>query len=302
MGTDFVIADVFANGPGEGNQLAVFADARDLGDAFMQRAANEIGYSETTFILPPETSGDDLRLRIFTPRRELPFAGHPIVGSAVVAGVLRLAPGAATNIRFGTGVGTIEVEIDLASERSGRAEMRQPIPRLLRETTYSGDVEEAARALGVPDRAILVDRSPITLLDNGIPVLIVPLDSLATVRDMRPNPNAIAMLCERVEAITLLAFTTETVNARAAAHCRVFAPGAGVFEDAATGSANGPLGAYLVGYELVTGERFEVEQGYEMGRPSALHVTARRAPDGSVDDVRVAGGVFITGEGKLYGF
>src|SRR5918993_1293880 len=106
MGKDFVIADVFANGPGEGNQLAVFADARDLDDRFMQRAANEIGYSETTFILPPESSGDDLRLRIFTPRRELPFAGHPIVGSAVVAFALRVVPGASSVVRFGTGVGT----------------------------------------------------------------------------------------------------------------------------------------------------------------------------------------------------
>jgi trans-2,3-dihydro-3-hydroxyanthranilate isomerase len=302
MATDFIIADVFANAPGEGNQLAVFPDARGLDDAFMQRAANEINYSETTFVLPPDSSEDDLKLRIFTPHRELPFAGHPIVGSAVVAAALRLTSGASNVVRFGTGVGPIAVEVELDSSRAGSAEMRQPVPRLLRETTHSADVEETARALGVPDSAIAVGRSPIALLDNGIAVLVVPLDSLATVRGLRTNPNAIALLCDRVGAVTLLAFTTETVHERSAAHCRVFAPGAGLHEDAATGSANGPLGAYLAGYGLAAGGRFEIEQGYEMGRPSALHVSVGRAPDGAVDDVRVAGGVFLTGEGKLYGF
>src|SRR5262245_30091001 len=149
MGAEFIIADVFARAPGQGNQLAVFGDGRGLSEAFMQRAANEIGYSETTFVLPAETVADDARLRIFTPERELPFAGHPVVGSAVVVAARKIVSGSGDVVRFGTGVGTIEVRVRVGSERAGWAEMRQPVPVTRRETTAVADVEEVARALGV---------------------------------------------------------------------------------------------------------------------------------------------------------
>ncbi len=298
--TSFVIADVFAGAPGEGNQLAVFTDARGLSDAFMQSAAHEINYSETTFILPPETDGDDARLRIFTPRHELPFAGHPVVGSAVVAKALGVGGGAPDTIRFGTGVGTIEVRVRIDDERSGWAEMRQPLPVVRHETRDAADAAEIARALGVDVGSVRVDLAPIAALDNGITAVFVPLDSLDTVRALAPNPSAIAAFSKRFGATTLAVVTNETVDASSSVHARVFAPGAGVIEDPATGSANGGLSVYVTSHKLVATDEIVTEQGFEMGRPSILRAALSRDAAGAVTEVRVSGGVFLTGEGRLY--
>src|SRR6185369_1545002 len=173
-------------------------------------------------------------------------------------------------------------------------------PRLVAETTDSGDAAEAAAALGTDDNSVAVFRSPIAAFDNGITVVLVPLGSLAAVRALAPNPEAITRFSRRYGATTFMAFTTETLAEEAHAHCRVFAPEAGVYEDAATGSANGPLGAYLVRYGLADAGVILSEQGYEMGRPSRLEITIGRGSGGDVDDVRVAGGVHITGEGTLF--
>lgn len=300
MGAEFILCDVFCEAPGEGNQLCVFPRPEGLDEAFLQRAAHEINFSETTFLLPPESSDDDLRIRIFTPARELPFAGHPIVGSAVVAAAIGLASGRDNVVRFTTGVGRIPVEVELFSERHGRAEMRQPTPRTVRETVDGAEITEIARAVGLAERHVAVDRSPIALLDNGLPLLIVPLDSLESVRSIRPNPAALEDVCARAGALTLCLFTTETVDPEAHVHCRIFAPGAGVGEDPATGSANGPLGAYLVRHGLASGEVVVSEQGFEMGRPSRISIWVGRAADGTFDDVRVAGDVHIVGEGRFF--
>jgi trans-2,3-dihydro-3-hydroxyanthranilate isomerase len=131
-------------------------------------------------------------------------------------------------------------------------------------------------------------------------LLIVPLDSLETIRAIRANLFALAQMCERVGALGFCAFTTETVDPEAHVHCRIFAPGAGVGEDPATGSANGPLGAYLAGYGLVRSDAIVSEQGFEMRRPSRLHISIGRGADGAIDDVRVAGGVYIVGEGRFF--
>jgi trans-2,3-dihydro-3-hydroxyanthranilate isomerase len=299
-GPRYVIADVFASAPFRGNQLAVFTHADGLDDEFMQRAANEIGYSETTFVLSAESPHDDYRLRIFTPKRELPFAGHPIVGSAVVAVAAGLETGSNGVIRFGTGVGTIEVTTRLDSNRSGHAEMRQLVPRTVFESVDASDVGEVARALGVDDRQIAVAQGPIAVLDNGIAVVIVPVDSLATIESLKPNPVLIGDFSRRFGASTFLTFTSETLEAASTSHCRVFAPEAGVYEDAATGSANGPFGVYLRKHGIANAETIVNEQGCEMGRPSILEIRVSVEEDGSVSDVRVAGGVFITGEGVIY--
>ena len=300
MSPEFIIADVFARAPGEGNPLAVFGDGRGLSDAFMQRAANEIGYSETTFVLPPETAADDARLRIFTPERELPFAGHPVVGSAVVVAARKIVSGAGSMVRFGTGVGTIEVRVRVDSERAGWAEMRQPVPVTRRETTDVADVEEVARALGIDAGRIHTDSAPIAMLDNGMTTLIATLDSLETVRGLEPNPSAIVRLTNRFGCVLLAALTTETVDAGASIHCRIFGPVGGVLEDPATGSANGALGVYVTGYGLVAGKEVVTEQGFEMGRPSLLRAKVERDATGAVAEVRVSGDVFVTGEGRLF--
>jgi trans-2,3-dihydro-3-hydroxyanthranilate isomerase len=296
----YVIADVFAGAPFQGNQLAVFPDGRGLSTDEMQRAANEIGYSETTFLFPPEGDDHDLVVRIFTPQVELPFAGHPLVGSGFVAAVRRLVPCDPGVLRLRTGVGVIEVRPEIASNRSGRALMTQPFPTLVAEMRDAGLVAELASAFGVPSASVDVSASPIAVMDNGLQMAVVPLDSLATVRAMSPNPREIARVCEELGAKTVLAYTLETEREGSAAHCRVFAPGAGVGEDPATGSANGPFGVYLSRYELVAGDRVVVEQGFEMGRPSILEVTLGRDASGEVSGVTVGGGVFVTGEGSIY--
>ena len=296
----FVIVDVFAESAFAGNQLAVFTDAAGLSDDEMQRAANEIGYSETTFVLPPEADGTDLRLRIFTPKVELPFAGHPLVGSGFVATLRGLVECAPQVVRFGTGVGPIEVRADVSSNRHGRALMRQPFPRLETETADAAAVARIAEAMGLDASRIAADRSPVAVMNNGLPMMIVPLDSLEAVRSLDPDQRAVARFCEAAGANTVLLFTTETVDAGSTAHCRVYAPGAGVAEDPATGSANGPFGVYLSRYGLVDTDEIAVEQGYEMGRPSLLRVTLGRNASGELDSVHVGGGVFVTADATMY--
>lgn len=295
----FVIADVFAETPFAGNQLAVFTDARGLTEAQMQRAANEMNYSETTFVLPTDAPEADLRLRIFTPSVELPFAGHPLVGSGFVAAVKGLVPCAPAVVRFETGVGLIDVSVDIESNHSGRAVMRQPNPALVHELTDDANASAVAAALGVPRDQLATGVSPIAVMDNGLPMMIVPLDGLPSVRALNPNPHALRLLAEAHAVRTILAFTTETVHPDSSVHCRVFAPGAGVLEDPATGSANGPLGVYLLKYGRVSEGEMTSEQGYEMGRPSALRIVVTNTADGSVDSVHVGGGVFITCEGTM---
>lgn len=298
--SSFIIADVFAGAPFEGNQLAVFTDATGLTRDQMQRAANEIGYSETTFLLPTDISETDLKVRIFTPHEELPFAGHPLVGSGFVAAVERLVPCDPSVLRFATGVGRIEVRPEIRDSRSGRAWMVQPYPSFVKQETGAELVAELAPALGVDAERIAVSRSPVAVMDNGLRMMIVPVDSLETIERLSPNPRVVAAVCKAQGAKTMLVFTTETVHERSAAHCRVFAPGAGVDEDPATGSANGPFGVYLRYFDLAASDELEIEQGYEMGRPSALHVALGRDAAGRLDGVSVGGGVFVTGRGTLY--
>jgi trans-2,3-dihydro-3-hydroxyanthranilate isomerase len=300
MNPRFVLCDVFAEAPGEGNQLCVFPDGVGLPEEFLQKAAHEINFSETTFMFPPESSDDDLLLRIFTPAQELPFAGHPIVGSAVVAAVRKMTSGRDNVVRFATGVGQVPVEVELDSDRHGRAEMRQPLPKFLEESRFSADVHEAAQALGIEPSNIPIGPSPIALVDNGLPVLIVPVDSLASMRSVQPSAKKLRALCRRMRALTCCAFTTETLDPGSHVHCRIFAPGAGVLEDPATGSANGPLGAYLVTHGLRDEGLLVSEQGVEMGRPSRLSITVQRDAEGEMADVRVAGGVYIVGEGEFF--
>ncbi|MBK6313510.1 MAG: PhzF family phenazine biosynthesis protein [Blastocatellia bacterium] len=296
----FVIADVFAETPFAGNQLAVFIDARGLSDGQMQRAANEMNFSETTFVLPPETPDADLRLRIFTPHVELPFAGHPLVGSGFVAAVKGLVPCAPSVIRFETGVGVIDVSIEIESNLSGRATMRQPVPEFVSELVDGENSAHVASALGVSRGQIASELSPIAIVDNGLPLMIVPLDGLASVRALNPNQHSLRHLAETHSVKTILAFTTETVHPDSSVHCRVYAPGAGVHEDPATGSANGPLGAYLLRYGRVTSGEIVSEQGYEMGRPSTLMVNVERADDGGISSVHVGGGVFVVADGTMH--
>ena len=297
----FVIADVFTEKKFGGNQLAVFTDGTGLDAATMQDIAREMHFSETTFLFPPE-SGGDYKVRIFTPERELPFAGHPIVGTAytIVAEGLKKLIEPFTPVVIETGVGPIHVEVKTEAGRAGHTTMTQPLPVV--KGTFQ-QIERLARALAVDAADIEQMGLPVEAIHNGITVMIVPAQSLAAIERMRADVGALEQISNEMGAQTVLAFTRETVSPSSTVHCRVFAPAAGVVEDAATGSANGPLGFYLVRHKVVEAQaltKIISEQGYEMNRPSLLHIeVAVNSESKEVASVRVGGGVVISGRGEI---
>jgi trans-2,3-dihydro-3-hydroxyanthranilate isomerase len=274
----YVLADVFTDMPLAGNQLAVFTDARDLDELTMQALALELGLSESVFVLPPREGGT-VRLRIFTPRNEIPFAGHPCLGAAFVLG----APLQLGTILLETGSGIVPVELE--RDPSGRivfGRMTQPVPT----------VEPYARA-GDMLAALRVESSllPVEVYDNGVRHAYVVLPSKEDVAALRPDMNALMEL--------------DLVGALAAAgggsdwKARMFSPLDGVGEDAATGSAAGPLACHLGRHGVVPwGEQLEIEQGTEIGRPSRLYARATGSGD-TIESVEVGGSAVTVARGEF---
>jgi trans-2,3-dihydro-3-hydroxyanthranilate isomerase len=275
----YVFADVFTDVPLAGNQLAVFTDARGLEPASMQAHALEIGFSETVFVLPAEQGGH-ARIRIFTPAAELQFAGHPTLGAAFVLG----APLQLGLIRLETGSGIVPVELE--RDDSGAivfGRMVQPVPKV--EQVDASDAVLAA--LGV-ERSLV----PVELYDNGIRQLFVGLESPAAVAALTPDFAALGP-----------ASGTGGVNCFAGSGARWktrnFAPGLGFDEDAATGSAAGPLACHLARHGLIDwGTEIEIGQGAEIGRPSTLFARADGG-DGLIDAVEVGGSAVIVARGEF---
>lgn len=295
----FVIADVFTEQRFGGNQLAVFTDGEGLDTATMQNIAREMNYSETTFLLPP-TEGGDFHVRIFTPAQELPFAGHPLVGTGhvIVADRMKEWTGGVTTVTLETGVGPIRVTVQTENERAGHTTMTQPLPQV-KATLSNREKLAAALSLDTSDLAEL----PVEAIYNGITVMIVPVTSMSAVQRIKVDAVRLEEISREMGAETVLVFARETIQPASTVHCRVFAPAAGVIEDAATGSANGPLGFYLVRHGLVEAARstkIVSEQGFEMNRPSLLHIDIDTADNSKeVIAVRVGGGVVITGRGEI---
>jgi trans-2,3-dihydro-3-hydroxyanthranilate isomerase len=299
----FIIADVFTEKRFGGNQLAVLTDAAGLDEMTMQDITREMNYSETTFLFPPE-SGGDFRARIFTPGKELPFAGHPVVGTSfvVVAEGLKRKDGCARTVVLETGVGHIVTEVETSIDPlEGRGTMTQPLPVVKH---VFRDNEALAAALSINVEEISSVEAPAEAIDNGITVLIIPVRSLRAVRNIKVDTGALERIAREIEAETVLVFTRETELASSTVHCRVFAPGAGVMEDPATGSANGPLGFYLVRNRMIASPgpaNIVSEQGYEMKRPSLLNIHIETNPETrEVTRVQVGGGVVISGRGEVY--
>jgi trans-2,3-dihydro-3-hydroxyanthranilate isomerase len=301
MNKQFVIADVFTEQRFGGNQLAVFTDGFGLDSATMQSIAREMNYSETTFLLPPEHTGD-YRVRIFTPAHELPFAGHPLVGSAyvIVAERMKQWSEPLTSVALEAGVGPIQVEVHTEGGRLGRSTMTQPLPVV--RGSYP-DIAGLAKALSVDKSLIENGGLPVETVFNGIAVMIVPVSSRAAIENIKVDTGALERISNEVGASTVLVFTRDTLLPTSTVHCRVFAPAAGVVEDAATGSANGPLGYYLVRHKLVEAQattHIVSEQGFEMKRPSLLYIDLDVDSSSSeVNAVRVGGGVVIAGRGEI---
>ena len=275
---EYRLVDVFADRAFAGNPLAVFPDGSKLDAKTMQAIAKELHLSETTFVLRPTSGAADHRVRIFTPDAELPFAGHPTLGTAYV-----LADGKDGALRLEEGVGVIPVTL-----REGFVQMEQPLPSFT-GTTVSR--RQAADALGLAVEEVRSD-VPIQVGSSGLPYLFVPLANLKAVKRARwpvgldANVYVFAMSAERSGSHV---------------HGRMFADGVGISEDPATGSAQGPLGAYLVAHELVQSApttRIRSEQGFEIARPSILEIEIDR-PGAAVTAVRVGGRCIPMGGGWL---
>ncbi len=273
----YVVADVFTDRPLEGNQLAVFTDARGIDEETMQALALEIGFSETTFVLPPEQGGT-VRIRIFTPKSELPFAGHPCLGTAwVLASSLQRG---AVELETTSGIVPVELERD----ESGKivfGRMSQPLPSV---EPYS-NADALLRALHIEESQLPVER-----YDNGVRHTFVTLGSQDEVAALRPDLSALAELEVMVSCFA---------GSGAAWKTRVFAPWDGIPEDPATGSAAGPLVVHLCRHGLVEwGEWVEISQGVEIGRPSTLHARAD-AREGELERVAVGGQAVVVARGEF---
>jgi trans-2,3-dihydro-3-hydroxyanthranilate isomerase len=273
----YVVVDVFTDTPLEGNPAAVVTDARGIPAGRMQRIAREFNLSETVFVLPAENEGD-ARVRIFTPSAELPFAGHPVLGTAVVLG-----EAASTQpIRLETGAGVVPVELVRENGRIVSGRMRQPVPTW-EPYEMAG---ELLAALGVQSPGL-----PVEAYRNGPRHVYVELASEHAVASLQPDMGALGEL----PGIGVACF------AGAGSHwkSRNFAPAIGVPEDPATGSAAGPLAVHLARHGRISfGQEIEISQGVEIGRPSRLYARATGTAD-RVDSVEVAGAAVIVARGEL---
>jgi trans-2,3-dihydro-3-hydroxyanthranilate isomerase len=275
----YVVADVFTDTPLTGNQLAVFTDARGLETERMQALAREVNYSESVFVLPSEGDGD-VRIRIFTPAVEIPFAGHPCLGTAFVLA----APLQLDEIRLETGAGLVPVALERDGARIGFGRMVQPIPSV---EPFGSREGELLAALGV-DRSEL----PVEVYDNGIKHAYVCLESEGAVASLRPD---FARLAEFDAVLGINCFA----GAGSRWKTRMFAPAGGVPEDPATGSAAGPLALHLARHgKIAFGDEIEISQGAELGRPSTLYARVEGSAE-RVERVEVGGSAVVVARGEF---
>jgi trans-2,3-dihydro-3-hydroxyanthranilate isomerase len=273
----YVVADVFTDTPLTGNQLAVFTDARELPEARLQELARELNFSETVFVYPSEVA--HARIRIFTPAVEVPFAGHPTLGSAfVLAAPLQLG-----EIALETGRGVVPVRLEREGARIVFGRMEQPIPTVEAYAEETGLLE----ALGV-DRSEL----PVELYDNGLPNVYVALSSEEQVAALRPD---LGRLAELPAVIGVNCFAGSGSRWKT----RMFAPAGGVAEDPATGSAAGPLAFHLARHgRIAFGDEIEITQGVEIDRPSKLYARVDGSAD-RVERVEVGGSAVVVARGEF---
>jgi trans-2,3-dihydro-3-hydroxyanthranilate isomerase len=298
---DYLHYDVFTDRRFEGNQLAVFPDGRGLDPAMMQTIAREMNFSETTFILPKEREGTDVRMRIFTPGVELPMAGHPTIGSTFALAHLGVIARGSDRFVFELGVGPTPVELSWNDEGLSFAWMDQRPPEV---RTPAMSADDIIRAVGVDASAHFDTGLPAEEISCGVPFMMLPLKTRAAVDAAVPDMGALNRLRSAFPNphIGVLVFTTEATEPGITAYSRMFGPGLGVPEDPATGSAAGPLGCYLATHGLVTGDglRDMVNwQGVRMGRPSRIFIAIGRAAAGEITRVQVGGKAVLVAEGRL---
>ncbi len=299
----FYTADAFAEEPFGGNPVAVIPDATDLTEREFQQIAREMNLSETVFVVPPTDPAAIVKLRIFTPTQEIPFAGHPVIGTFFVLSALQKFPltQPVTRYVFECNIGLFPVELHVANGQVDNVIMTQPKPQFLGTAESIQDLYEVSRALGMNKTAIAETHLPIEVVSTGLPVVIVPVRTLTAVKSIQADPAGITEVCDKLGANGIMVFTPVTVEEWADVHTRMFAAPIGIWEDPATGSASGALGAYLVKNGVVdVGPTTEVfmEQGYEIDRPSRITVQVF-SDDDAIQEIKVGGQAVMVAEGKL---
>jgi trans-2,3-dihydro-3-hydroxyanthranilate isomerase len=296
----FVTADVFTDRRFGGNQLAVFLDAGAIAEEYLLPIAREFNYSEVTFVYPPADPRHARRVRIFTPAAEIPFAGHPTVGTAHVLAATGEVPlsGATTRMVLEEQVGLVPVVV--------HAEAGEPVfgqlsaAKLPEVGRTSPSVEALADVLSLDAGDFVGGDYPPQVVSAGLPFLLVPLRNREAVRRARVRLEAWERALKGTDASEVMVFALDAEGAGADVRARVFVPGLNVPEDPATGSACAALGGYLASRTPRDNGtlRWTVEQGVEMGRPSRLHVEADKSA-GTVTAVRVGGRTVLVSEGRL---
>jgi trans-2,3-dihydro-3-hydroxyanthranilate isomerase len=272
---EYLIVDVFTARPLEGNQLGVFLDGRPFSSDEMLALAREMNFAETVFLLPAASNGD-VAVRIFSPRGELPFAGHPVLGSAIVVATAL----GADSVVLETLSGPIPVALERADGQIVFGRMQQPIPTW---KPYEAQAELLS-ALGVTESTL-----PIEVYPNGPLHVYIGLPSERAVHELRPD---MARLTDLGIAANCFAGHERSWKTR------MFCPSAGVPEDAATGSAAGPLAAHLARHgQIAFGEEIEIRQGEEIDRPSVLYARATGTPE-RIDSIEVGGSAQIVAHGE----
>lgn len=272
----YVVADVFTSTPLAGNQLAVFTDARDIPEDELQRIAKEMNLSETTFVYPPEADGH-VRMRIFTPSAELPFAGHPTLGTAFVLA----APLQLVEIKLETRNGTVPVQLERDGARIVFGRMAQPLPTI---APFAG-ADDLLAVLGVESQL------PVELYDNGVPHVFVALGSEDEVAALRPDFQRLG----EFGAVGVNCFAGDGLRWKT----RMFGVGLGMNEDPATGSAAGPLALHLARHgRIAFGDEIEIVQGVEIGRRSTLYARIDGSAD-AIERIEVGGSAVVVARGEL---
>ena len=300
MAYRYLHLDVFTTTPFEGNQLAVFPEPQGLTDAQMQRIANEMAFSESTFVFPRQGAGD-VRMRIFTPGAELPMAGHPTIGTTFALALEGTIARGRESFVFELGVGPTPVSLEWNANGLSFAWMEQKPPTF---GSVIADRHAVAAAVGVPTDD-LIPGLPVQVVSCGVPFLFVPLATRAAVDAVAIDRKAMTrcFTAAGIDELPVFFFTPDrsTASDDATVYSRMLAASFGIAEDPATGGASGPLASYLLHHRLVSrdvAKSMISSQGVAMGRPSRIHMSLDSDGD-RITRVRVGGQSVLVGRGEL---
>jgi trans-2,3-dihydro-3-hydroxyanthranilate isomerase len=297
----FYQLDVFTDRPFTGNPLAVFPEAEGIPEAEMQRIANEMNLSETVFVLPSDKALR--RLRIFTPKQELPLAGHPVVGTwnmLARLGVVSKSDNGTVEIQQELNLGVLPVEIEFKGGEPVKVTMTQGKWQSFAQVTDSTGIAKLATGLGLEIADINIDKDlPIEVVSTGIKSIDVPICTLEALGRIKINTSVLSDAYIPHGAVGCYAFTFETKEDNSFVHARFFAPNDNILEDPATGSAAGALSGYLVNHGVAKENSFTIEQGDLMDRPSRIHAEVSGSA-GNIERVKIGGGSVVVAKGEVY--